>query len=144
MRTVFPCSLHTCWSRSHSGRTNSPRFGGHIMPSAGVATSLTPLGRLHQFVRVDTEGASSIWGTVGGQMVPNQDCRFDGDGSTSSSRSRVHCGVIVQQQHCLWQQSRSVAPNTLRTSGNCALIPTGRKHKFTTMQCDAISTRSSK
>jgi hypothetical protein len=139
MQSLSPLSRHICWATYHSGRSNIPSIGGLMMRSADVAIALPPLGRLHQFGSADLKVLLQFGGTDGSPMVPNQDYRLHGDGSPSAKCSRVHCGasnewrgVIVQQQHCLWQQSRSVAPNSLRTSGYCALIPTGRKHQFTT------------
>jgi hypothetical protein len=47
-----------------------------------------PLGRLHQFESADPEGLSSIWGTGGSPMVPNQDYTEDGEESSSTKFSR--------------------------------------------------------
>jgi hypothetical protein len=72
-----------------------------MMCPADVAIAGPHLGHLHQFGSVDLNGASSIWGTDGRQMVPNQDCREDGEESPSAkcSGGSLRCEQCVARHY---------------------------------------------
>jgi hypothetical protein len=63
---------------------------------------LPPLGCLHQFGNVDLEGVSSILGTGGSLMVPNQDYKEDREVSPSDkcSRCSLWCEQCVARHYC--------------------------------------------
>jgi hypothetical protein len=136
MQSVFRRSRHICWG-TYSGRSNSQSLGGKMMRSAHATITWPPLGRLHQFGSVDLDGASSIWATCEVRWCQIRATGMMGKNLPPPSVTGVNYGAsnvwpgTVQQQCSLWQQSGSVAANSLLKSGQCALITTSRTHLFT-------------